>query len=94
MVDPKYWGTVKGQILNAIVNEFCDFEEAIRYETHLPAEIIKQTITENCELITLIKDRWSGFHVCTCLFLINKSDHKEFSNEEDALEYYNELIGR
>ena len=46
MVEPKYWGTVKGQILNAIVNEFCDFEEAIKYETHLPAEIIKQTINE------------------------------------------------
>jgi hypothetical protein len=46
MVEPKYWGTIKGKILNAIINEFCDFEDAIVYETHLPLELIKQAIIE------------------------------------------------
>jgi len=46
MVEPKYWGTIKGKILNAIVNEFCDFEDAIMYQLHLPMEIIKQAIVE------------------------------------------------
>lgn len=46
MVEPKYWGTVKGQILNAIVNELCDFEDAIRYQTHLPKDIVRQSINE------------------------------------------------
>jgi hypothetical protein len=46
MTEPKYWGTIKGKILNAIVNEFCDFEDAMVYETHLPRELIKQAIVE------------------------------------------------
>jgi hypothetical protein len=46
MAEPKYWGTIKGKILNAIVNEFCDSEDAVVYETHLPLETIKQAIAE------------------------------------------------
>lgn len=46
MTEPKYWGTIKGQILNIIVNEFVTQEEGLHYYTHLPLEIIKQTIKE------------------------------------------------
>lgn len=46
MAEPKYWGTVKGKVLNAIVNEFCDLEETIYVNTNLSLEIIQQTIVE------------------------------------------------
>lgn len=46
MAEPKYWGTVKGRILHAIVSEFCDLEETIHVHTSLRLEVIRQAIVE------------------------------------------------